>query len=89
MSKSNILSDTTSDICVARQQRKLTTTWMQSTEAEEASKLLRTLRREGIGTKEMEGTVTKQLKAKKTGDKIYRRITDGRSKGGEGGPLTG
>ena len=76
MSNKNNSSYTTSDICVARQQRKLTTTWTQSTEAEEASKLLRTLRREGIGTKEMEGTVTKQLKAKKTGDKVFKRIGD-------------
>ena len=76
MSNSNIVNDTTSDICVARQQRKLTTTWTQSTEAEEASKLLRTLRREGIGTKEMEGTVTKQLKAKKKRDKVFKRRGD-------------
>ena len=66
-------SDTTSDICVARQKRKLTTTWIQSTEAEEASKLLRSLRKKGIGTREMEGAVIKLLKSKKTGDKIYKR----------------
>ena len=76
MSNQNKSSDTTSDICVARQKRKLTTTWTQATEAEEASKLLRTLRREGIGTKEMEGTVTKQMKAKKTGDKVVKRRGD-------------
>ena len=73
MSTKNNLSDTTSDICVARQQRKLTTTWTQATEAEEGSKLLRTLRREGIGTKEMEVTVAKQVNAKKTGEKIFKR----------------
>ena len=66
-------SDTTSDICVARQKRKLITTWIQSTEAEEASKLLRSLRKKGIGTREMEGAVTNLLKSKKTGDKIYKR----------------
>ena len=73
MSNKNNVSDTTSDICVARQKRKLTTTWTRSTEAEEGSKLLRALRREGVGTKEMEGTVTRQVKAKKMGDKIYKR----------------
>ena len=76
MSTQNNFSDTTSDICVARQQRKLTTTWMQATEAEEGSKLLRTLRREGIGTKEMEVTVAKQVNAKKTGEKIFKRRGD-------------
>ena len=76
MSNINNFSDTTSDFCVARQKRKLTTTWTQSTEAEEGSKLLRALRREGVGTKEMEGTVTRQMKAKKMGDKIYKRRGD-------------
>ena len=44
---------------------------MQATEAEEGSKLLRTLRREGIGTKEMEVTVAKQVNAKKTGENFF------------------
>jgi hypothetical protein len=66
-------SDTTSDIMVARQKRKLKTTWMHATEAEEATKLLRTLRKEKVGTLEMEGTVTKQLNAKKVEENIYKR----------------
>jgi hypothetical protein len=37
------------------------------------SKLLRTLRKEGVGTREMEGVVTRQLKAKKTEGGIFRR----------------
>ena len=74
MSNQNISnSDTTSDRLVARQKRKLKTTWMQATEAEEATKLLRTLKRIKVGTREMEATVTKQLKAKKVGDKVYKR----------------
>ena len=70
----NIVSDTTSDIWIARQKRKLTTTWMQAAEAEEASKLLRCLKKERVGTREMEGTLTRQMKAKKVGrDKFKRR----------------
>ena len=73
MSTIKTSSYTTSDICVARQKRKLKTTWTQAAEAEEASRLLRSLRKEGVGTEEMEGTVTSYCKAKKTGDKIYKR----------------
>ena len=65
MSPSDNISDTTgSNIQVARQKRALLARWKQADEAEEATKLLRTLRYEKVGTREMEGVVSKQEKAK-------------------------
>ena len=49
------------------------TTWKLAAEAEEATKLLRCLRKEGVGLGEMEATITKQLKAKKSGKGGYKR----------------
>ena len=64
----NIISDTTgSDIRIARQKRTLLARWKQTAEVEEATKMLRTLRYEKVGLREMEVSVSKQEKAKKSG----------------------
>ena len=73
MLQPKVFSDTTCVDRVALTERALTDLWKKTADSEESTKFLKNLKKEGVGTGEMEVLVLKQLKMKKAGEDRYKR----------------